>query len=368
MALFRSAAVAAVLAASGMPSASAQRVIEIAGVPTCGECRIVAEKVLTLRPPPSALRFRLPDKVIRDSRGRWYVLDPTGAPFVAVFDSNGKFARRLSYPSGQGISDGVVTTGDTVRLYGLFTSSFADFGPDGNLLRTQPLFQSGSAVTGATPLTRGRIVIQANGTTPDLFGYPYHVLSPDGTRERSFGAAPNESSVGGSFNGMRKLAAARPEGFWSARVNRYEVSRWSDNAELRSTLRRTVDWFPPWESWDSRVDATLPPPFLVSVWQDASDRLWVLSLVAAKDWKAYDRASRPVGDAAVRADMHNRAYDTIMEVIDLRSGRPLVSRRFPEAFMAFTADGFVMEDVTGEAADVAVGLWRVAFIRTGGAP
>ena len=98
------------------------------------------------------------------------------------------------------------------------------------------------------------------------------------------------------------------------------------------TIARDVDWFPEWtERWEAPIGDP-PLPRLFSVQEDHLGRLWVMLSVAAIDFQPLPR---PTGDMNAPMGSDHPSFDTIIEVLDARTGELMATRRFSALLGAF---------------------------------
>jgi hypothetical protein len=147
-------------------------------------------------------------------------------------------------------------------------------------------------------------------------------------------------------------ASQEPRRFWSWVRNRYQIDDVDADGHVRRRLTRNVSWFEPWlEEMETRSGVpTLPQPYLMSVDEDSTGRIWVNVRVADAHWSAANAPRRHQSAADV-----DHAYDTIIEVLDPSGARVLATERFSDPIvmplrgLAYryrdTPDGRVLIDV-----------------------
>ena len=120
-------------------------------------------------------------------------------------------------------------------------------------------------------------------------------------------------------------------------MDKYEISLWDGN-EQQLLLRRGTPWFP-----DRPSDVPLPhgpedkPAPAINYLAASDSLLWVLATVADKQWQE----AESYGD-------HDRRFDEMLEVIDLRSNQVVGSQRFDRPFANFVEPGVVGRvEITG---------------------
>jgi hypothetical protein len=152
--------------------------------------------------------------------------------------------------------------------------------------------------------------------TPEKFGQPLHEYSVDGRRIRSFGGRNETISDQAYLTHTRNIALDRNGGFWSARVNEYEIEHYDSEGTLISRHRRVVDWFSAWDAVAASTTNT-PRPAVARIRTDSLGRLWVFIRIPSRPPTASGNA--PNGERALNLAQYNRAFDTLIEVLDPRS-------------------------------------------------
>ena len=108
--------------------------------------------------------------------------------------------------------------------------------------------------------------------------------------------------------------------------NRYEVHLMDVEGAVLRTVVRDVDWFPEWTEWQPPYEGP-PLPRLFAIQEDDLGRLWVMLSVAATDFRPLPRPSEVAGVNEPMGSDHP-SFDTIIEVLDARSGELIAARRF----------------------------------------
>lgn len=146
-------------------------------------------------------------------------------------------------------------------------------------------------------------------------------------------------------SGKQELLAVR-QALW------FEVLAFDSTLALQRTLRPAVDWFPWTDSGLVPVGdpaGERPTPFVNGAYVDASGRLWVSALVADQDWTpSVARGSslpgrepeRPIGRSPEELA---ELLDTILQVVDTRTGEPLSTRRYDGVVGGITSKGIAFE-------------------------
>jgi hypothetical protein len=323
-------------------AARAQRERTISSEPTCSHCTISLSPVVTLR---SETAPDLTSSSIVVQRGADYLVAPVGdRSQIAVFGHSGRFGRAIGR-AGEGPGEfeniralTVLADGRLVVLDRRLTMLTAESRP----LASRALPPSVAAFRMAA-LTDGHLVL--NNYLPGQL--PLCLFTPALELEKCFGGG-DAHPIG---DAMQRVLAVSPDGtFWAARQQyRYAIEHWDRSGHLLGTIARDVPWFPPTDpAQDPHALPTQvrPLPRVSGLWLDNAGHLWTAVLVPDAHWRATD--SRPAGGGERRSRIPTPGewatyFDTIVEVIDVRAGRVLTSRRFPGALGGFTRDGLLVE-------------------------
>jgi hypothetical protein len=344
---------------SAIPAGAQQR-IEIAGGPTCSECRIVVEPYLTLGGEVSPGIGSPFFHAARDALGRVWI---TGAreQDVGVYGADG---RPLNTLGGRGQGPGefmtamqILARAQTVSVLDPGNQRETVYDMEYKIVRTVPL---PGPVKAAVVLDDSLSLYNINFWTPDKVGYPLHLVDLTGRVVLSVGydgkVVRRDSPLGD-----RALAAASGGGFWAARTTEYEVEKWTVAGERRLSIARSVVWFGAHDG----MDWTPPLPWIEEIWEDSDGLLWVAIRVAAPDWK---RAAVMRGDLLVNIADHDAFFDTILEVIDPRRGEVLAGTRVDPWIKSYLGGGLAASYKEDEEGWPFLHLWEIKLdrIRKGG--
>jgi hypothetical protein len=336
------ATLAICLALASPSDSSALQAKVIPPAAACAQCRVVAERLLTLGSDGLDL-LSLSSSFARDSRGRYYGV-AFGDRQIVVWDSTGRYFNTLgSAGNGPGefkgsISglivgphDSVFVVDEQIRL-NVFTPqlTFARFA------------RLPAPVRGTALLPDGQFVVRADIGTAGSAGLPLHLLSPHGDVVRSFGARSTATSAGSSADNYTYAVPANDAtSVWLYSSGNYMLEQWFVSGDPVMTLDLTSSpWFlavppPPPLSRDelraymavrtspsaavrdslSRALAR-PQSSVRLAGTDSSGLLWVFAV-------GYDR--RPaVGPGT-----------PLLEIIDPRRGIKVLSEPNPQRFDGF---------------------------------
>lgn len=286
-----------------------------------GDCEIVLTKVVTLAEggPDGSLHGSAPLTVVQDPRGHFLV--PTGdRRQVAVFTTTGTLITRLSLldPSERAVAlsasgDGPVLAwifpaGRTLAINADLTVSAWPW-----LLPYLPAFIRADKAA----------IVAQQIHSPDLIGYPLHLVGVDGRVVRSFGTETPEYRADLRLLLERVAAPAADGSVWAAAPGRYVIERWNPATGAKvSGLPVRSDWFVESSSYP-RDNRTRPKPVIRALWE-RDGLVWVLIQDADTAWKPGEELEQPLVPA-----LRNALSDSVLEVIDPATARVIASERFP---------------------------------------
>ena len=379
------AATPALLAWALVPAAlMGQEVVRIPSAPTCPKCRIELEHVVMLGGgPEDSVDVGRPLR--RNSRGEYFAPSRWVPYQVAVFSATGKLLKVFGR-SGEGPGDyGSVAfleigRGDTLHVF------------DAIFLRRHTLLAPGSWKVGRIAPIPVSPFLEREGTVMGPQGYvllpdgryivngargdsALHLVGVHGELVRSFGVGyreedpppppskrhlsvlePGEAAGHRRVDVIRRQLASAGEGrIWAAYTNRYEIELWDTAGHRLRRLARETEWFKPWRSDEiyatykrhllrerERPGEDAPPrpspPGLLGLEQDDQGRIWVLL----------------AGGNAPGAPPGNDAAGPIVEVLDPRAGRLVVSVRLGQRVRGFVGPGLVEVRETRESDGVEI--------------
>ena len=336
----------------------------------CKQCSVAVQRVARLGGPEGLGGF---SRIVeRDSRGRYYVVDKmTAANEIFVFDAKGTYLQTIGKKGAgpgeyRGIAQVMILPGDTLRVEDLRNGRYTIYSPEYAIVR------SGQFRTDFMPRVRfadGRVVTSRMDPSKDRVGFPLHLLASDGTVLRSFGADQPVYREGTEQMLIRVLAPAAGGRFYAAHSQEYVIEKWDTLGHKVREITRAASWFKPWVSQPmTSPDGPARQPRILSVREDEHERLWVLTQVAQPDWKKYlSQAAGRDGEAGggwiIGGVTKNTGYDTMVEVIDLKTGRLLVSQRLDQAMWKMFEGGLAYSDGEDEQLASYVDIWRLQLIQ-----
>jgi hypothetical protein len=343
----------------------AQRRLEITNNPSCESCMIRERLLATLGKPGDPAFASVVSIATVDHRGRYYLDEPRERGWILTYDPNGTFTSRMGKPGdGPGelslVTALAVGRADTLHVFGARHSVYS---PGGRFVRVDEAF-NGARVNSAFVLPNGSIVAQAMVGSRDLVGFPFHVLRPDGTIARSFGASPTEPYRASWAADNRLIALAGADSFWSSDVNQYHLELWGIDGVLRSSLARQVPWFRPWDVSRELPNArtTLPLPRVRSIALDSLGRLWVAIQVPDHNWKPTAGPSEDFEAPAISPNEWERLTDTIIEIVEPATGRLIHSQRMPNSFVSFIGPGLIIDRSENAEGTISIRVWQLELV------
>ena len=344
----------------------AQAAKVVRGDPQCGSCRIAAVRLTTLQSssgPGQVSAF--PMSVSTDARGRYIVTasrEGDAAPWR--FDSSGKFSDRIGRTgSGPGeYRDAVaVLRGpwDSVLVIDRAQPRVSILSPSGTFVRSFPI--PPLAIAGAV-LPGGQLVINAPINDADRVGLPLHVFDRAGKYQRSFGEAGSVTIPPGGDNWRRWVTSASDGTLWVAEATRrYRLTQWDSGGRMLQVVDVTPSWFKPYERRESYRRDRPPQSTVQGLWLDEQGLLWAVGSVADADFRAGMGPLIEVEGFPVSAITDpDRAFDTIVDVFDVKKGLLVAEVRLPNAFPIVMTDGRLVRVREGDEGYI-VEIWNLSL-------
>jgi hypothetical protein len=353
-AAIRAAAVLLVAGAAASGAQGTERAILIPDAVSCTKCTITST-ALTLRGSESVPLPDWPITVRVDGRGRIWLFAQDLPP--RVFSANGKFLRligtRGAGPGEHRASGGTLVplAGDTVGVFDFGNRRLSVVAPDLRTVRTTP---NSFMFSNILPLDATHFVATGLVRTPKEAGHAVHFSKLDSDKgmviEKSVGGSgviPDPRSGGSEFNWF--LSPASNGRFWTSEATAYRLQLWDQQGRSLLRLERTAGWFRPQNKvWLG--NATTPPnPMGAGVSEDGPV-LWTFSHVADIHWRDAWPAI-PAGEESKGPDI-TEVVDTIVEAIDVTSGRVIARTRLPDRVVNALPGGRVVmahHDANGDA-------------------
>ncbi len=350
---------------TGLARSPDQEVIRIPAEPSCATCAIELRRVASLgggAADPGVIGM-IPGVTRSRVTGDWFASSTEGARQVGVFHAQGRLQTLLGR-QGEGPGEYAriwrvqVGPGDSLYVYDRHLSRRTVYSPGLDMIRVDPL--PPGRFRDVVTLANGRTVISALIQTPESAGYPLHFVSGAGAVERSFGVDVAVYPPRDAEALDRTIAVDDGGRIWSAHVADYRIETFDASGRKMAEFAGRPAW------WRSDVWPDRP-----TVWGIAFDRvepdiLWIRTIVPVPAAPAPRRTPRAgaseIGTRPSQEDNDART-DTMLEALDVRTGRIVASRRFPEWFV-FDHQGFLSHlRIVGDSA-VVLDVLEPALIRS----
>jgi hypothetical protein len=321
---------------------------EIPPVAACENCTISLRHVATLGRMEDEVSIMRSSKLAMDSHDRFFIapLGVTGE--VAVYDPSGSFAGTIGR-SGRGpgelgrVRHVVITPGDSLLV--LDAMRLTLFSPTGDFVRGRQL-PNGVQGFRYLALDDGRVLFNNYRQSHPALG----LLDETYAEVRFFGRTISTRDL----DSLQYMLALSPDGdVFAAQVNYgYVIEVWDTTGTFKHRFVRKVDWFPPWSMEPISRERRRPrtprryKPRISGLYSDGQGKLWVCITVADPDW---EQASE--GDYA-------RLVDTIIDVIEMPSGRLYATQRFDGAIGRILPNGFLYGLEEDEPGLLRFSVWR----------
>lgn len=304
----------------------------------CPPCEIRIETVTTLRSSETAMepRFDFTPSITQDSRGWYYLAPMTDMRSIGVYQPSGRFERVIADSGEDGPLFRYVTEvkmrNDTLIAVDRGDMEL-DLIPLGGDAPAQ--VSLGYRPEGVLPLSDGKYLTQLDIRTPQMVGLPVHLHGPDGEHLRSFGRS-SDRVPDAPYDVKRNIAYGANGSILLTRVNQYRIEIWTLDGRLVDVIEKERSWFAPWRDMPRNPRTTRPPTWFDSVrFEENGGLLWCVFHVPDQDWAA-DRAEEDVSPTLVE---RHEVFDTMVEVLELSTGRVLASKRFDRHISGYLNDG-----------------------------
>lgn len=299
---------------------------------SCGGCRIVAERALTLGAAdgPGALSG-LPTTIRVDSRGRYWVFS---ADPPRVYDRGGVFLRSIG-TAGRGPGEFLQAytmaqlPGDSILIVDGAALRGTVLSPTLELARTFRLpFGIREIEVRRWP---DSVIVMGVSSTREGAGFPLHLWSVGRTEaitQASFTLDDAELRPSGAPRKFLHVAGSGSE-YWTLDVRRYRLARWRGIAP-DLIFERKPSWFPG-EAVGALGGPTLAPsPMMSGLSVDPAGLIWAFAGTPAPSWpdawKGAIASGREIRGSSIAMEY---LYKSTVEVIDPRTGRLLASAPVP---------------------------------------
>ncbi len=318
--------------------------VVVPDAPSCATCSITIGPARTLAFPAGMELANMHNVVREDARGRvWVIESETGR--IRLFDRDGRYMRSVGREgAGPGEfrspSEVLSIPGDSVVILDAVSARATVLTPDLRYARSMlyPL-QLGFASIMRWPdsvLVPGRI--QGEKAT----GWPLHVLSFRASAAwitHSFGSGPRLAHRELFYN-QHTAVASSTGGAVSVPIRTYDLYTWSSTGRMTGHFVRRPSWFPGSDKLGLGNPTTPPYPQVHALRTDASGLIWVAIGVPSSHWKAgWDGVTIRAGEFKSNDPAFHELFDTIIEVIDPKSGRVLARQKVEGWITQFLRDG-----------------------------
>jgi hypothetical protein len=356
------------------PSAAAQEQL-VPDEEACPACEIVVTHSVSLGEVdgPGALSG-FPRSVASDSQGRFWVVY---LDHMMVFSQDGSLEREVGR-QGQGPGEfqdpvSIVPIADSMLV--LDQNRMTVYGPSLEYVRTLTLPLAPDRSMGLPGLAviqwPDRVVLNGLFNSPELAGWPLHLIDASGSRPeiiRSFGSnggvllpRGREEIEADPARGIPRLSPKRMLRYrMSVGVDgrltvghsyEYRIEAWDPDGEDLVQLRRQPEWFPEREdprAWRSVSTSGRPAdPFLRGLRTDREGLLWAIHHVPGENVEPRTDEPRPQGPVVVGAassgdldfSRSREASDTMIEILDLGRREVIARRRLDTPIDLVLGDG-----------------------------
>jgi len=304
---------------------------------------------------------REPLWMARDRRGRYFVTYTSKPDLASAFDSTGRFLQEIGR-KGSGPAEFVypmtvnVDTHDRLILWDVEGMRESVFDQDLHFTRS---YIQRSATLFALP--DGRHIASFSALDASDKPAPLSVFDSVGARVRSFGASNVVPPDGDAWRGNRVVGPGANGTVWVSRTDMYRLERWDTSGRLLQTFVRAAAWFPLIARRANWVTGDEPTPIVRAIREDRSGHLMLLVSVAAPDWRSALGKPRlaPGKPAAYPERIDARVFDTMLDVIDTKTGKLVSSQRLRGLYKFFLADDLVASYRQDNDGNPFIDVWRV---------
>ena len=339
--------------------------------PACATCSLEISAVVELgdrEGPGIVAQLNAPyalARVVRSDDGDYYVPAHLGDGRLLRFSSDGVFqdaiGRRGEGPGEYHLPVLVGGSVDDLTILDVLSSRLTTI-------------RGGEVATWRLPLrfdgldvfSDGRHVYNALSSESDRMGHPLHVYDPASRRITSSlgdeGARATRMDPGLPVH-RRRVAVAADGNIWAARNNRYRIDKWSPDGDHIVRIERDAPWFRPWEDWPGVDFEVRPLPAIVGVRDWGNGLLMVVVRLADANWRPIGPTRVPLaGHETIEPVQKDELYDTVIEVLDTRSGTVLARTRVDERVVGLVGqDGFCTYAEHSDLGEPKYVVWSVAL-------
>ncbi len=303
--------------------ANAQAAQRIPDQVSCAACRISMSPPVFLRVPPQHAIASAPQQVRADNRGRIYVLADAS---ILVFDNAGRFVQTIGRDGRgpneyQGPSDIITLPGDSLLVIDPPNARASVLSPALQFIRSIPYpYTFGS---GAVVRWPDSVLISGRSYGPKASVEPLYLMSFRGSTAqstRTFGSVDGVLRKGYSPDVTQHINVGATASTITVDRRAYDITRWSRLGVERRQFERRPAWFAE-PSIRNLAPANPPPVAITGTWVDSTGLLWVTTQVPAPGWAAAWSGVSLQQEIRVSAIAIEKLYNTVLEVLDLTTGR-----------------------------------------------
>ena len=361
------------LGALAAPLGAQDSVLVVPDAPACANCSLTVSAVVELgdrEGPGIVAQLNAPyaqARVVRSDDGDYYVPAHLGDGRLLRFSPDGVFQEAIGRRGeGPGEYDLPMLMGGSADDLTILDPSSARVTTlrGGEVETTSPPFRSHAWAV----LQDGRHVYNGLPSWREGVGHPVHVYDMASRRVTSSfgddGARADRSRQDPSRHLRRALAPAADGNIWVARTNRYWIDKWSSDGNRIARIERDAPWFRPWVEWPGMDNEVRPMPVIVGVRDWGDGLLMVVVRLADADWQPIQPIAREnlPGHESIPFSRQDDLYDTVIEVLDARSGTVLARTRVDESVVGLVGrDGFCTYAEHSELGEPKYVVWSVAL-------
>ena len=358
-----------VFAALAAPLGAQDSVVVVPDAPVCAACSLDISAMVELgdREGPGIIggpnMVGETARVARSHDGDYYVAAALGDGRLLRFSPDGVF------------QDGIGRAGEGPGEY-VLPVLLAGSADDLTILDVVPFrltnIRGGEVTTTSLPvrghtwavLADGRHIYSGLSHERKGAGQPLHLYDvASGRVTRSFGGEGVRVDPGPRRGRARLSVAAAADGnIWVARENRYRIDKWSPDGDHIKRIERDAPWFRPWEDWPGSDYEVRPLPVIMGVGDWGNDLLMVVVKLADADWRPIQPTRILQGHEMLFPEEEEKIYDTVIEVLDIRSGTVLARTRVDAKVRGLVGqDGFHSFAEHSELGEPKIVVWSVAL-------
>ena len=309
---------------SRLDGVGAQEVVKWSDFETCNRCEIRLAEVIRLGDADGEGIVESENEGVSWSEDLGWLVYRAGGTTVKLFAEDGQFVRLIGGSGeGPGEFDGSISdahaVGGEILVNDFRKRAFVVFNPSGEYLGERRYgFKTGPFV----PAGGGRVAVFSMDRTPELVGYPLHLVDVASGRTPSHFGMDNPNEWSGREPWADVIvgsAASRPGTLWWGNPSSPTIHEWSVDGEHLMTVEGELPWLPrmapaltmPSPNW-------APQPRLGAIAADQNGNVWLLSLQPDPEWREVPRQGREGG--VLQSDRNN-FLDSRLDILDLSERR-----------------------------------------------